>query len=652
MIVAPGAIDENFPFACSPGLYGNTYHPLDQFRPACSGRCPAGQQCPQPATIVPAPCIVGHFCPRGSAFPFPCPPGTYTERTDAPDESACPPCPTGHFCNVGQQTPCILGTYNPLRGATSETWCHNCPDHATTLLIGADSSAQCVCDVGFVALPGGRCGCPNGTFYSLETDSCSSCSVGTYNALLGAKGESQCVECPLHTTTSRAGATSFEQCVCDTGRVALPGGGCGCPEGTLYSHTADSCLSCPPFTSSSAGAGQCNVCDSERYVLPGVPASTGNCPACPEHCSCGWNTTVETLMVDRGFWRLSHFSATVYQCVIAKNQTACMGGVAGASSCAPEHTGPCELGGTQTGINLGALATPALTAQCFQTVCQVCLLKDSYFDHDNAVCLSCPESAGSIAAAASVLVAILLFAATLVFLHEQQSAKFDAIAIPLRHLVHWMNFFSLRIGLISKLKLGVSLAQVLAMLDSTYELGLPSSWFRWTAVFRFIGELDWIDWVIPADCIIGSGMTRSLLVRALTPMIFIVSVPLLAAPASIVHARVFSARAGSMENSINWVLKSLPFSRETRQKSNLSARSPLESMFLLAAPRSCAFVLLHTERQHFYFSRMVLRAVRSQGSRGALISRTGSRDSMRRVKGAQRRRGSFVGVCAGVLTEL
>ena len=194
-----------------------------------------------------------------------------------------------------------------------------------------------------------------GTFYSPMSDACSTCPAGTYSALLGATSESQCVECPLHTTTSRAGATSFEQCVCDTGRVALPDGGCGCPKGTLYSHTADSCLSCPAFTSSSAGAWHCNVCEAERYLLPGATASTANCAACPEHCSCEWNTTVETLMVDRGFWRHSHFTSSVYQCAFAKNQTACMGGVA--SACAPGHTGPCELAGIQTAIHRCAFAT-------------------------------------------------------------------------------------------------------------------------------------------------------------------------------------------------------------------------------------------------------------------------------------------------------
>jgi hypothetical protein len=67
--------------------------------------------------------------------------------------------------------------------------------------------------------------------------------------------------------------------------------------------------------------------------------------------------------------------------------------------------------------------------------------------------------------------------------------------------------------------------QVVAALDSTYAIGLPESWFVWTRTLRFLGELDWANWLIPSSCIIGRGMIRLLLLRALAPLAVIVMIP-------------------------------------------------------------------------------------------------------------------------------
>eukprot|EP00966_Prymnesium_polylepis_P171924 3975829-Prymnesium_polylepis.1 len=91
--------------------------------------------------------------------------------------------------------------------------------------------------------------------------------------------------------------------------------------------------------------------------------------------------------------------------------------------------------------------------------------------------------------------------------------------------------------------------QIIAALDRTYQIGLPDSWFQWTRVFRFLGEIDWTSWVIPSDCIFGQGMQHVLVLRALTPLLVIVVVPVLFGVASFLSAArspPTDAKAGSV----------------------------------------------------------------------------------------------------------
>jgi hypothetical protein len=43
-------------------------------------------------------CPAGHYCESGTAYPAPCPAGTYLTTTLAEDVSECVPCPAGSFC--------------------------------------------------------------------------------------------------------------------------------------------------------------------------------------------------------------------------------------------------------------------------------------------------------------------------------------------------------------------------------------------------------------------------------------------------------------------------------------------------------------------------------------------------------------------------
>ena len=77
--------------------------------------------------------------------------------------------------------------------------------------------------------------------------------------------------------------------------------------------------------------------------------------------------------------------------------------------------------------------------------------------------------------------------------------------------------------------------QVVATIDSTYSVGLPDSWFEWTSALRFLGELDWANWLVPSACVVGSGLDRQLLLRSLAPLVVIVVVPPVGAAVSVIQ---------------------------------------------------------------------------------------------------------------------
>lgn len=60
------------------------------------------------------PCPQGHFCPRGTSVPQPCPAGSYNNLTG---QASCFPCPAGYYCPEAITTysghPCPSGFYCP-----------------------------------------------------------------------------------------------------------------------------------------------------------------------------------------------------------------------------------------------------------------------------------------------------------------------------------------------------------------------------------------------------------------------------------------------------------------------------------------------------------------------------------------------------------
>ena len=45
-------------------------------------------------------CPIGYYCTNGTAYPQPCPPGTFSTNTRVTSVEGCEDCPRGRYCNL------------------------------------------------------------------------------------------------------------------------------------------------------------------------------------------------------------------------------------------------------------------------------------------------------------------------------------------------------------------------------------------------------------------------------------------------------------------------------------------------------------------------------------------------------------------------
>jgi len=300
---------------------------------------------------------------------------------------------------------------------------------------------------------------------------------------------------------------------CPEDRVPLAEGTCGCRRGFFQLTEQEPCERCPSGTSSPNGAlgrEACDVC-AEHFFRS---LSSSLCVPCPTGSQCPWNTTVDSLLVVPGYWRLSAQASTIYRCTHDNNASlhTCVGGAPGDASCAAGHKGP---------------------------RCEVCAESRHHFDGFSGVCLQCPDAGHGVAVTVAVVTPILFAVAVLYWIYAQRGPRLRSI----RHKLHLCRQLMRSLGVMAKVKLVLSIAQVIASIDRTYQVGLPPTWHDWTNIFRVFGDIDWTGWIVPSDCIIGQGMVRAMLLRALTPLLFVAALPLLCAAAKAISQRVQSRNA-------------------------------------------------------------------------------------------------------------
>ncbi|PIK35709.1 hypothetical protein BSL78_27465 [Apostichopus japonicus] len=236
--------------------------------------CPQGYFCDNTKAPVVlynnAVCPEGHYCPPRTRYDteFPCPRGTYSNRTGLNETSQCDPCCGGYFCPNEGMTECLDLCYAG----------YYCKRNAEDGTPSQDPDAD-LCPMGYYC-PNGTAdplGCPPGTYsdqFGLETvDDCSDCTPGYYcDNYAQTQPTAECNEgyyCP-------AGSDRSDQLDCPAGYYCLNGtfDPTPCPRGTYSNDT------------NKAAASECYPCSGGFYCeTEGLTIPTGECAEgyyCPD----------------------------------------------------------------------------------------------------------------------------------------------------------------------------------------------------------------------------------------------------------------------------------------------------------------------------------------------------------------------------------
>ncbi|GCC23266.1 hypothetical protein chiPu_0001660 [Chiloscyllium punctatum] len=250
---------------CTPGFYCNTegdctagfYCISGASRPSpidgiTGGRCPLGHYCPT-ASSQPLKCKSGYYCPRGTMHTaqYPCPVGTYNNRTMAQSVLDCISCPAGQYCDrKGLSTPsgiCPPGFYCPGAVCKSQPEIQtNTSDHH-----GIQNFTGNICPPGFY--------CPEGSSQPVP------CDLGQYCGQPGLSSPTgPCVAGFL--CDGKASVMNPKPCPA----------GYYCPEGTTYSKP------CPPGTLSVINEG-CQQLAIVRIVVLDISVQRLDLLLCQDH---------------------------------------------------------------------------------------------------------------------------------------------------------------------------------------------------------------------------------------------------------------------------------------------------------------------------------------------------------------------------------
>ena len=120
-VLTAGRHDGAFPYACIPGVVGNSLDHDAQSGPGCAAACPAGSYCPS-LSVTPTPCPSGAYCPVGSGSFLSCPAGKTTIHGGMTSAIDCI-CDTGHYGTTNGTLTCVscpVGANCSEPGATLE----------------------------------------------------------------------------------------------------------------------------------------------------------------------------------------------------------------------------------------------------------------------------------------------------------------------------------------------------------------------------------------------------------------------------------------------------------------------------------------------------------------------------------------------------
>lgn len=268
--------------------------------------------------------------------------------------------------------------------------------------------------------------CPPGSGVTIKGGAivCEVCGAYEYSPSYDHSG---CLSCPLGWFQLGENASACEPC----------------PQSTYQPEKQRECVPCPQGLSSPPGASKCDVC-APGYFRDDPPAE---CIPCPLGATCEWNTTVRSMRIKSGFWRLSPLAVKIYKCEYGVNgSTPCLAaGNAGDSICVAGHSGP---------------------------LCRVCDDDHFYFEQGN--CIECESAFGAFTVGLAFLGVVLLVGGSLYLLHESRDPKLAFLGGPLRRAIHYSRAAFESIGITPKIKLALAFVQASEAIHSTSLTSLPS----------------------------------------------------------------------------------------------------------------------------------------------------------------------------------
>ena len=356
-VLTQGHYDQAYPFPCAAGLLGGSGSlASEQTTALCAGLCPAGFTCGTEATVVPAVCPPGHYCPAGSTVPLPCPAGRFNSANGSQSMEECTPTDPGFYTSAGstEQMACRAGTAAPIAGMGACNRCtpgtfqakagqvacvacepgSYCAEGAAAALPCAEGSyssstsltraAECtLTDQGYYASTGStqQTPCAAGTAQaSSGMGSCSKCAAGTFQDEEGkltckpctagsycAEGAAAALPCKAGSYSSSTNLTSAEECtLTDQGHYASTGstGQTACNPGTYANEPGmPTCTSCEPgryqpnFKST-----RCVLCAVASYCPGFRTTSPTPCPGGTFSNITGLSADWQCTPVEPGFW--------------------------------------------------------------------------------------------------------------------------------------------------------------------------------------------------------------------------------------------------------------------------------------------------------------------------------------------------------------
>jgi hypothetical protein len=177
-----------------------------------------------------------------------------------------------------------------------------------------------------------------------------------------------------------------------------------------------------------------------------------DCKDCLSGATCSENTSLATVKLLPGHWRLSETSEVVSKCEDVSDlniQSPCKGGSDTSEYCREGHTGP---------------------------LCKLCTEPKKYYLEGS--CVSCPAVEGRVMLVLGPAVGASLFVLSAGYTMAHKNP------IAYRWLVCWVNHFRMwlqNVAFMPKLKLVVGFFQSIALLPPVYGLSLPGWYYHWVS---------------------------------------------------------------------------------------------------------------------------------------------------------------------------